>query len=151
MDLALEAWEDVQPEIAELCKLHWEEIALDKDIPLAPDWDTYQALAGAGSLRAFTVRDKDGALVGYAIFIINRALHYRDSVQAIQDVIFLHPDHRRGRAGMHLIAMSEDHLRAEGVQVLSHHVKQAHPALGRVLERMGYGVSDILYKKRLDK
>lgn len=151
MDLALEAWEDVQPEIAELCKLHWEEIALDKDIPLAPDWDAYARLDDAGMLRPYVARNEGGELVGYSVFFVSPAMHYRHSLQANQDVVFLHPDYRRGRLGMSLLTLAEDSLRAEGVQVIHHHVKQAHPALGRVLERMGYGVADIIYKKRLDK
>lgn len=150
MDLAQENWEDVQPEIAELCVAHWEEIALDKDIPLSPDWDRYTLLEQAGHLRTYTAR-VDGELVGYAVFIVSPALHYSTSLQAIQDVIFLHPDHRRGRAGMSLVRLSESSLRDEGVQVVFHHAKKDHPALGILLERMGYGVADILYKKRLDK
>jgi GNAT superfamily N-acetyltransferase len=126
-----------------------EEIAHYPDIPLACDYAAYFKMEAAGCLRIYTVRNP--ALIGYAIFQVRHSLHYAGSLQAMQDVIYIDPAYRLGRLGMRFLAWCETQLKCEGVQVLMHHVKERHPALGRILKRQGYEVMDVLYTKRLDR
>ncbi len=144
-----EAFGDCFDEAIPLLRRHWQEIAHYPDIPLDPDVAKYHALDDADALRVFTAR-LDGKLVGYAVFFVNRNLHYRSSVQAVQDVIYVDPDHRRSTIGLKLLRYCEDALRMEGVQAIYHHVKAAHPALGKIVERMGYEIVDVIYARRLD-
>lgn len=137
---------DIRREVQPLLELHWDEIAVDKDIPLNVDWASYTA---GKAVRVYTARD-DGALVGYACFVLNHNKHYMDSLQAMQDVLFVHREHRRGLMGYRFIRFCDDQLRAEGVQKVMHHVKKAHN-FGPVLERQGYEEIEIIYAKRLDK
>src|SRR2546425_11802221 len=108
-----------------LFKRHWEEIARFKDIPLAPDRDKYEAIEAAGCFHAFTARE-NGKLIGYVGFFVGPHMHYSGSVQATQDVLYVAPEHRRGRVGIRLIFFASDALRAEGVQTEQHHVKVAN-------------------------
>ncbi len=148
---ARERAHDLIEEIKPLLERHWEEIAHYKDIPLNPDYDFYRLLEDSDSLRCFTVRNSDlaGQLVGYAIYLCKTNIHYRTSRQAVQDILFLSPEYRGGRAGLAFIDWYDDQLRAEGVQAVYQHVKTTHN-FGPVLERVGYELVDLIYAKRLD-
>lgn len=137
---------DVIPDLQPLLTRHWEEIAHFKDIPLQPDFDAYRALEDRDSLRVFTAR-KEGALLGYAIFIVATNIHYATR-QAVQDVLFLAPEYRKGRVGLGLIQFGDDELAKEGVTAIYHHVKAAHD-FGPLLRSIGYDLVDYIYGKRV--
>lgn len=131
-----------------LLAAHWQEIALNRDlIPLAPDWPAYEALEAAGVLRIFTARD-GGRLVGYFAVFVRPHLHYRDTIFAVNDVIYLAPEHRRGWAGPRLIQFAERCLRDDGVTVLAINTKRHRP-FDLLLKRMGFGVAETVYQKVL--
>jgi GNAT superfamily N-acetyltransferase len=144
---AQESLRAVRAEVDPLLLAHWQELAHFKDIPLKPRWDAYERLSDSGQLLAFTVRDR-GALVGYAAYLVTHSMHY-GILQAQQDVIYLDPEYRRGRIGLHLIRYSEGVLRQQGVELIYQHVKLAHPQLGRLLEHTGYTLMDQIWVKRL--
>ncbi len=141
---------DLWAELAPLIEAHYREISVYPDIPLDPDKERYRQAEDAGMIHCYTARTAAGALIGYAWFVVNTNLHYRSSLQAMQDVIFIHPEHRRGRVGMGLIAHCDDSLRAAGVQVVYHHTK-VHHDFGRLLERLGYSLNERVYARRLDR
>jgi GNAT superfamily N-acetyltransferase len=141
---------DVRAEIEPLLAKHWQEIAFYPDIALNPRWEAYLSAEQAGALRVYTVRDR-GSLIGYAVFFVNLNIHYGDSLQAAQDLIYVDPMYRHGRIGLGLIRFSEKALREEGVQLVMHHSK-ADPkhVFGALLERLGYERVDVIHCKRLD-
>lgn len=128
---------------------HWEEIAHFKDIPLDVDWPVYETAEAAGKLRIYTVRD-GGDLVGYAVYTLGQAPHYKGSLQAIQDVIFLAPEYRRGTAGIQLVAYADTMLKAEGAQVTYHHSKVRNP-IDLILRRQRYELIERIWAKRHDR
>ncbi len=133
-------------EIKPLLHLHWREIAHFQDIELNPQYEFYLR---SPVVRVFTARD--GAdLVGYAVFCVGPNKHYQQSLQAAQDIFYVHPDKRTGRTGYRFIRYCDDRLRAEGVQAVYHHTKRAHD-FGNLLEAIGYEAVDIIYARRLDK
>lgn len=140
---------DVFGDIKPLLQAHWEEIAHYRDIPLNPDYGKYVIAERDGKLRIFTVR-KGQELVGYAIYGVTTGIHYSDALIAIQDVLYVKPEHRQGTVGWKLIAFADDQLRAEGVQIVVQHQKIAHPTLGKILQRMGYEQQDVIWTRRLD-
>lgn len=148
MEFKQEFFDDVRVEIESLIKLHWDMIALNKEkIKLNPDWDRYASLEGAGHLRIFTVRD-EGTLVGYFVVIVGPSLHYKDHLFAENDVLFLHPEWRKGLAGVRLIKFAESHLRSDGVSVLHINTK-GHASFSPVLDRIGYREIEKNYAKYL--
>jgi GNAT superfamily N-acetyltransferase len=147
---ARESVEQVVEEIQPLLTEHWAEIAQYPDIALNPDFAYYRAAEAAGQLRIYTARHSSHALIGYAIYLLAPALHYQQSLQAKQDVLYISEPHRLGRVGWRLIQFADEQLKATGVQLVYQHQKVAHPALGRVLERLGYVQSDVLWARRLD-
>jgi GNAT superfamily N-acetyltransferase len=141
---------DVFAEIKPLLQAHWDEIAHYPDIPLCPDYDRYVAAERNNVLRIFTAR-QGHTLIGYAIYVVQSALHYRFSLQAQQDVLYVCPSYRQGRTGWKLIAHADEQLKAEGCQLVIQHIK-AKPSLnfGPMLARMGYELMDEIWVKRLD-
>lgn len=131
-----------------LLYMHWKEIAHYQDIPLEPAWEKYEQLADEGAIRVYTARDEDGLLIGYSVYFLRYNLHYRSSLNALQDILFVHPNHR-GMGGK-FIKWCDEQLKEEKVQAVYHHVKAAHN-FGPLLERMGYELVDLIYARRLDK
>lgn len=136
-----------------LLEKHKEEIAHFKDIPLEVDVDNYLDSEKRGALRVYTARLDRGpadpmTLIGYALFIVGTNPHYKSSLQALQDVLYVDPDQRRGATGLALINFCEHELQREGVQVIYHHVKLAHPALGVILNHRGYEEIERVWVKR---
>lgn len=151
LTFSIEKWEECQPEITQLCVRHWEEIALNKDcIPLAPDWDRYQLLANAGMIESAVARDEGGRLVGYQVYIVMPHMHYKTSLTAMSDILFLAPEYRKGMTGIRLMKRAEDRLIERGVQRVIQNVK-LHSDWGLILERMKYKPFERLYAKLLDK
>ena len=149
MNYAREMLADVRDEIGPLLEAHWREIAHYQDILLDPDWEFYEAIDACGRLRIFTARD-EGRLVGYGVFFVGPNRHYKDSTQAVQDILFVHPDYRGRTVGARLIKFCDEQCRAENIQVIYHHIKAAHD-FGPLLIHCGYELVDLIYAKRLDK
>lgn len=138
---------DIRAELEPLLVAHWREIAHYQDILLEPDWAFY---CSSPFLRCFTVR-MEGVLVGYLITGVAKNKHYMSSLQAMQDILFVHPDHRGSDLGRTLLRYHLQQMTQEKVQVDYQHVKRSHPALGLLLESAGYEPVEIIYAKRLDK
>lgn len=133
----------------ELIEMHYQEIAPDKDhIPLDPDWALYDALENSGNLVCFTARD-DGKMIGYSVFILRYHLHYRTTKFAANDVIYVHPDYRKGTSvGRELIKRSMQELKEYGVTKVQWHVK-LYQDWSPILRRMGCVNEEILCSKIL--
>lgn len=148
MDFQVESVASVKEEVQGLLERHWEEIALNKDvIKLNPDWDQYIKLEKAHGLKAFTARD-NGKLVGYFVVTIARSMHYKDHLFATNDVIYLHPEYRKGLTGAKLIKHAESYLRDLGVSVILVNTK-LHKPFSRLLEFLKFKPVETVYSKRL--
>lgn len=146
--IALESFAACYEEALPLLERHRQEISHYPDIPLEVDTGRYEAAEAVGKLRVYTARI-EGNLVGYAVFFVMPNGHYVSSLQAVQDVLYVAPEHRRGSVGLRLVREAERMLAAADVQVIYHHVKHAHPALGAILSRRGYEPVETVYAKRM--
>lgn len=126
---------------------HWKSIGHYQDILLEPAFDEYKRIEDAGLIRCFTVRTEFKKLIGYAVFVVRNNMHYRSSKNALLDIIYIDPAYRG--IGKDFISWCDEELRGEQVQVVFHHLKAAH-SYGKMLERMGYELMDLIYAKRLD-
>ena len=137
-------------EFKPLLAAHWCEVAHYADLPMAPRWEQYRAIAAAGAMRVFTVRD-GGRLIGYSVHIVTPSLHY-GVLSAQEDVLYVAPEHRRGSLGRKLVEFADLALQLEGVVVTFRHVK-LKPELnfGPLLARIGYEPIDQLHGRRLDR
>lgn len=133
----IERYQDAIAEMRELYPEHWEEIALDKGaIPLDPDYEEYDKLAAHGYLHLCTARQEDGRLMGYYLFIIRPHLHYRTSLTAFSDIVFLKREARIGRAGIEFMRFCFDScFEVRGVQKVYANTK-IHHYFGPILKRL---------------
>lgn len=135
-----------RPDAQKLLEAHWEEIALNKGkIALNPDWEAYEALEGSGKLKIFTARDDD-RLIGYFVVIVGVNLHYKDHVFAVNDILYLDKEYRKGRTGLKLIKFAEKCLKEDGVSVLSINTK-VHKPFDSLMEYMGFNLIERVYSK----
>ncbi len=93
----------------------------------------------------------EGRLVeGYICLIVAPHLHYRDLLQASQDVLYVAREHRGLGVGEEILAHAEHCLRAEGVQVVTQHSKaESRISIVPWLKGRGYTVLDTVLFKRL--
>lgn len=124
-------------EAAPLVDAHYHEIAWRKDkIPLDPDYEKYAAGAASGAIRIFTAR-QGGMLVGYAVFIVGPHLHYRQTVWAMNDVLYVTQGRRGYAAGTKLLRHAESALKATGAHVVGLHIKDKAD-FGPLAKRLGF-------------
>ena len=134
-------------ELKPLFDEHFEESEHFKDIELSPNFESYLQLEASGMLRVFTVR-VDGELICYSVLFVMPSYHYKNSIQATHDILFVKKEHRG--LGRSFIQFCDDELRNEGVQVVYQSVK-LKANYGPLLQRIGYEPVDLVYYRRLDK
>lgn len=140
---AVEPLHQIKDEIKTLIELHYQELEWTKSVALNPDWEKYEYADNNGSLAIFTARDED--LIGYNVFFLNESLHYKGLKQAIQDLIFIHPD-KRG-FGKYFIYWCDEKLKEIGMQRVYYHLKASNNFGPSLLEPMGYKLIDHVYGK----
>lgn len=111
-----------------------------------PDTKRYLTLEQQGLTRLFTMR-LGSQLIGYAVFLVVPHLHYPKLLWAMQDVLYVSPDHR-GPGAVKFILWTDEELKADGVQVIYRHVSERND-YSRTLLRMGYAPCERSYLKRL--
>jgi hypothetical protein len=131
-----------------LIKAHWGAVALDQGtIPLDPDWDLYRHMNAKGIVHLTTARQA-GDLVGYAVYLLSTALHYKHLSIAEADVFWLGPAYRKGLTGVRMMRCAEDSLRGIGVHKIFTKIK-LHYDVGKVFEYMGHVPIERVYAKGL--
>lgn len=133
-------------EIRPLAMDHFGEIAAFQDIKPAIDDEFYRKAEETGMLRIFTARN--GSLIGYAVFFVARHPHFKDSVQATQDLIFLTPNARKGWTGAQFLRWCDTELAKEGVDVVYQFASEKRD-IGSLLGFLGYRRDQTLYSRRL--
>lgn len=138
----------VQDECKGLIKDHWEEIALNRDkIKLNPCWDSYKELEAKGKLKIFTARENN-KLVGYFVVIVDKNIHYKDHLFAVNDIIYLDKEYRKGFTAIKLIKFAIKALSEDGVSVLNINTK-IHKPFDSIMEFLGFNKIERVYSKWL--
>ncbi len=144
--------------IEDMLALQWEEIDDERErIPLAIDWPSYFAVERQGFLKVLLLR-KDGQLIGYSVWFVRKPLHHRLATWAINDFVYVEPEHRKGRTGVFLIKEGERMLRTLDVQVINYNVKperekgglgyqRGRDSVGFLLARLGYAHTESAWTK----
>lgn len=123
-------------EAQDLFKLHYKEIAERQDvIKFNPNTEKYASMHEQDMIEVHSVRD-DGKLVGYSVWFVFSHLHYKDSITASSDVLYIHPDYRKGFTGIQFLRWTTEEIKKRNPMRILFHVK---PFLdyGPILERMG--------------
>jgi predicted acetyltransferase len=127
-------------------EIHYDELALHKEhIPLDPDYDRYLSLESKENLKTYLLKDGN-KLVGYAVFLISPMLHYKSTICAANDILYISKEHRKGMTGVKFIKYCEQKLKEEGVNKITWHIKLSLD-FSKLLARMGYIQEDIIVGK----
>ena len=117
MMIRRESLASIKTDIQPLLELEWSEAPLeDWPIKYEPDWGKYGLLDAHNMLLAYTLRDGH-ELVGYVIFLKDYAHHHHGYKVARLDLFFIHPDYRKGRTAMDLLAFAQEHMDEIGVDM----------------------------------
>ena len=148
IEYARERFDDVSDDIPPLLDKHWREIAVNQDkIKLKPIWHKYKQMDADGTIAIFTARD-DGKLVGYFVLFVMQHLHYSDHIFAVNDIVYIDPDYRRGMTAARFFKFCEKELTESGVSVMIVNSKE-HAPFGKLLERLGFSFTERVYTKAL--
>lgn len=149
ISVQIERWRDVLPEMWPLFPLHWEEMALDKDlIKIDMDVERYANLDAMNMIHVTTVRD-EGSIVGYVICFIIRHMHYAKAGEmALADMYWLKPEYRKGTTGARMFLAMEDSLRERGI-IRAHMSCKIHQDHTKLFERLGWKLTDLTFGKVL--
>lgn len=131
-------WDEVWP----LMRLHHAEVGVLSKDDFAPDRSKLDAMDRAGMVRAFTLRI-GARLVGYALFLVMSHWHYPGTKWAMQDAMYVLPEHRGLRA-IAFMADQDEFLQNDGVDVIVRSV-QAKNDYSRTLTRLGYTAMERSY------
>ncbi len=155
MTLSL-AWEPIDrlldEGVEDLLFKHWQEVARDRGrIPLDPDWDKARQLERDKILWTAALR-RDGRLIGYNSMCVHPHIHYRTTLHAVNDVVYVDPA-ERGSAGVRLVKGTEAMLKDMGVVKVIYHTKLTQiggkHTVGDLLSVLGYTHFENLYCKLL--
>jgi hypothetical protein len=80
---------------------------------------------------------EDNTLIGYSVFFLSNHMHYQDIKMALNDVLFIAKEKRKGSTGLRLIKESERLLKEKGVKKVLWHCKYGTVA-GKLLLKLGY-------------
>lgn len=118
-----------------------------KGVPLEIDWGVYEAAEARGTLYCYSARLAH-ELAGCAAYVVGPHLHYKDSLQALQEVFFVLPQH--ASAELEFLAYCDRELGKLRVQATYAHSRTVMP-MDPVLERLGYSPVDTVWMKQLSK
>lgn len=143
----VEAVEEWASESKDLVYAHWQELGLDLDLEIAPDFGNMKILEGLGMFKVITVRD-DGRMVGYLLAVVNKHLHYRNSPKMlIVDAYYISPECRSG-TGVKLVRFTEDLAHRLGCIKVYFSCK-VHRDHSQLFQALGYRLSDYAFTKRI--
>ncbi len=133
-----------------LAKAHWDEVeaSLYGEQVYAPDINTYALLEKENMLHICTVRDAQGLLCGYAVFVLSFCHHKQRLFCASLDALYVAPAMREGFAGLRLLRYAEKALQARGVQRIQYSSPTSRPC-DALYRRLGAKHTESLYFKML--
>lgn len=141
----VETWDSYYPACVPVWDEHYAEFAPFHAYKMGggPDAEMYAALEQAGKLLVCVARSA-GKVVGYALIIIRKHLHYKDTLCGFEDSYYLLPEFRKGLTGYLLIKFALQKLRERGVRKTYWMTKQFKPVTGLLL-RFGMKQCDTVF------
>jgi len=141
---------DVRSEIEKYEQAHFDEtMETEQGFPCEPWWDAYLEAEAGGRLHLLTAR-AGGELVGYHVSFLAPHMHSKSCFCAYVDRYYLAPEWRRGTNGIRLLKEAEKSLAELGIGKI-YSGTSAKKDNSRLLEFLGYGMSDVMYSKVLYK
>jgi len=127
-----DVWEEIYP----LMEAHWSETEMYRSgNKLNPDRERYTQFCEIGYYQLYTMRTDDGQLVGDIGTYLTRGMHDQRKL-AIEDSMFIMPDHRKGWTAIKFVRYVEGELKKQGCEELYTTTKLG--PVSKFMEFMGY-------------
>lgn len=139
----------IRREMQPLLRAYFDELKPDVGVSTFDlDWieNQLKTVERTGFHRAVVLLRGD-ELVGFASFLIMKHPQFSFTF-ATSSTLYIKPEHRRGWAGLKLVAALEREAKAAGATVMFWSVKTSTPAEA-LFRRRGYKASDITFAKEL--
>lgn len=141
-----ENWGSYYSDCQELWLEYYTEISVDKDnLKLSMDIEKYKSMEDSGILKILTAR-KNTKLVGFFIGLLTTHLHYKDSLCAFQDLLFVSKSQRKSTIGIRLLKEAEILFKENGADYLFF---ASHPSkdISSLLKYLKFRKNDTTYIK----
>lgn len=115
---------------------------------LKVDWKKYLLMEQAGLLHVLTARD-DEKLVGYIFFNVTPHVLYSDLLHCFVDIYFLHPDYRKGLAGVKMFKTFEKTVKDAGVKIIYVSYNLGYNEVKKLLEHLEYEPGEETFIKKV--
>jgi GNAT superfamily N-acetyltransferase len=141
-----ERYQDVIEEMKPLLEEHYQEVAMYQEVVnFNPNYELYETMADQGIVDFFTCR-KDGELIGYCVTFLQMNPHYQDHIYAVNDVIYVAPEHRHTEVAPEMITRLEDRMIEKGVSVMSFHMKIFKP-FESLMDALAFDKAEYVFMK----
>jgi len=142
-----ESFIDCIEEMKALVDAHGEEVSLHKDtIKFDPDYDTYVAASGLDILKVVTARTHEDEMIGYSTYFIQPHPHYKGTMFASNDALFVRKDYRNSSVGYCILEKAEEMCKELGVQVMTINSK-VNLDFKPLMDRLGFNRVEYMYSK----
>ena len=147
MKFAIEPLAQCWDEMVALAALHWQETeGYRHGQPFAPSLERYKQYDDMGWYFEGTARDDSGKMVGYCGMYIVPSMHSQCQI-AVEDSLFIVPEHRKGRNAIRFIQFLEAECRRRGVVEIS--ITAKNEAVGRLLTHLDFSLTAWQYTKQI--
>lgn len=131
-----------------LLKRHHAELALDQEeVEYAPDWERYDRLDKLGHLSIVTLREK-GIIVGYCVTHVMPELHYKTTLTATMDILWIAPEYRENMGSLRLMREVHKELKRRGVKRV-YMGSKLHKDISKLFRALGYTPMELWFSKML--
>ena len=134
---AQDCFEEAIPLLVE----HGRELKYFNDLKLEPEFSKYEQLERTGLLRTYTAR-REEVMVGYAVFFFAPHLHFKRTIFATCDILYISPAHRG--FGLSFLRWCVDQLKCDGASVVYFFVNKSFD-YGPILRRLKFDHTDNIY------
>jgi GNAT superfamily N-acetyltransferase len=146
-----ESYDEAAEDILLLVQDHWGEVDENRHgvLSLTPNLEVYKASDEAGSVHFYTMRSEE-KLVGYSTFWIYDHPHYKGTLFAGNDMLYIIPAYRHTGYSQGFVKFCEDNLKASGVSMITYSMKANH-RFEDLMESSGYEHTECVYSKFVGK
>ena len=135
------------PESKPLFDKYYAEVA-ELQIPQGFNAEFYWHLDSRNRLKIYTIRD-NGKLIGFSFWVLFYPPHYKTSLTATSDMIFVLQEYRKGLFGYKFLKHSLNEIKKHNPQRILVGVKPNND-FGKILERLGAGHFETVYSFKLE-
>jgi GNAT superfamily N-acetyltransferase len=133
--------------IIKLFDEHYNELSVTKEYDLNPCYEVYFE-ADKRNLVQVVLCENDDELIGYIVFFLAPSLHYKDCMQATEDIYYLKPQYRKGTIGIKMFKFAEKHLKSIGINMIRYSTK-THMDNTKLFEYLGYEFIEKVFIKKI--